>query len=193
MDMRIVVIYDDRRQEKLPLFVGELERQGIKEFEIFPAIVLTHSTVESISASFKAVIQGAKDRGEKEICIMEDDVMIPNEKGWEYFLKNKPESFDIYIGGSYLIDNRYEYKPPVVKVEHYVGNQAIIVSEKYYDKWLATDEKQHCDSAQNNNGDFYVCFPMPILQRSGWSSNHQAIANYNATFSNDELKGFIYQ
>lgn len=177
--MRVVVIYDNRRPEKYPLFIEELRLQEINEFEIFPAIVLKHSVVESISSSFKEVIRRAKENGDKEICIMEDDVMFPSLNGWKYFLDNKPESFDIYIGGSFIVDNRLKYEPPLIKVKEYIGNHCIIVNERYYDKWLETDSKNHCDAVHSGNGEFYVCFPFIALQRAGWSANNQSQHNYS--------------
>lgn len=177
--MRTVIIYNNHRPEKYDLFVAELKRQGIDNYEIYHCDKIQNKPiVECISESFKSVIREAKERGESEICIMEDDIMFPSEHGWEYFIKNKPDNYDIYIGGSYLIDNRLEFKPPLVKVDSYVGNQILIVHERYFDTWLNTNEKEHCDTV-HRNGLFYLCFPFIGLQRSGWSCNSQAVVNYN--------------
>lgn len=177
--MRKVIIYNNHRPEKYDLFVAELERQKLYDWEIFHCEKNQKRViVESISESFKSVIREAKEKGEKEIAIFEDDIMFPNVKGWDYFIKNKPDVFDIYIGGSYAIDNRIEYKAPITKVDWYVGNQLIIVNESYYDTWLNSDSTQHCDSV-HKKGLFYLCWPMVALQRSGWSSNSQSVVNYN--------------
>lgn len=178
--MKIVIIYDNRRSEKEPLFKEQLERQGIKKYEIFPAIVLTHSVIESISASFKEVIRQAKENNEEEICIFEDDIFMPNENAWKYFLENKPAKYSVYIGGNYLIDNRLNYTAPLVQCNEWVGNHCILVHNSYFDTWLETDEKLHCDNAQANKGIFYSCFPFIALQRAGnFSLNHKEIVNYN--------------
>lgn len=147
------------------------------------------SVVESISESFKAVIRSAKERGDREIVIFEDDICFVSENGWRYFLDNKPDDFDVYIGGNYIHDNRIEYKPPLIKVKEWVGNQMILISEKYFDIWLNTDSHMHCDGAQIGLGDFYVCFPYPGIQRSGWSANNQSVVNYNANIPPE----FIYK
>lgn len=180
MGMKIVVVFDNRRMEKLLLFKEQLKNQGIDNYEIFPAIVLTHSVIESISESFKAVIRQAKEDNEECICIMEDDIWFSNENGWKYFLENKPEKYSIYTGGNYLIDNRLIYEPPLVKCNEFVGNHCIIIHNSYYDIWLATDSKLHCDSAQSGKGEFYSCFPFIALQRAGnFSLNHKEFVNYN--------------
>ena len=181
--MRKVVIYNSYRPEKYDLFMDELKRQGIDNFEIFFCEQnQNHNMVERISESFKTVIREAKERGDEEITIFEDDVMFPNENAWNYFMQHKPDYYDIYIGGSYMIDNRINYKPPIVKVPNYIGNHCIIVHERYYDTWLNTNSLEHCDGV-HKDGDFFLCFPMVALQRPGYSENHSnatnQIVNYN--------------
>ena len=51
------------------------------------------------------IVQWAKDNGLKEVCIAEDDLGFTCDDAWRYYLENKPEKFDVYIGGSYVIDN----------------------------------------------------------------------------------------
>lgn len=178
--MRKVVIYNSYRPEKYDLFMGEFERQKI-DVEIFHCEQnQNYNVVEKISESFKTVIREAKERGDKEICIFEDDILFPSENGWEYFIENKPENFSVYIGGNYVVDNRLKYKPPIIKVDVWVGNHCIIVNESYYDIWLNTDSKLHCDSVHAGLGNFYACFPYPALQRTGWSANTQTVVNYNS-------------
>lgn len=181
------IILDARRVEKYEPLMQELKRQQIRKVEIVPCIMIPN-IVESISESFKMIIRNAKDAGLKEVCIMEDDVMFPNKNGWNYFLENKPKEFDLYIGGSYLIDNRIEYKSPITKVPEYVGNHCIIVNESYYDTWLSTDPKKHCDTVHAGLGNFYLCFPMVSLQRPGFSANTQVVVNYNSNIPD----GYIY-
>lgn len=178
--MRKVIIYDDRRSEKKDLFEYELKRQGIYDYEIFPAIVLRSNVIESISESFKSIIRQAKENNEDEIAIFEDDIYFPNVRGWQYFLEHKPRYYDVYIGGNYYIDNRIEYKAPLVKCHEWVGNHCILVNRTYYDRWLGTESKLHCDGAQAGLGVFYTCFPFPALQRpNSWSANCQAVVDYN--------------
>lgn len=186
--MRKVIIYDDRKPDKKELFLAELKKQWIFHFEIFPCIVLPN-VVESISESFKSVIRSAKKNGDTEILIMEDDICFPNEGGFEYFMNWKPKDYDVYLGGSYLIDNRITYSVPIVKVSEWVGNHCIIVSERYYDTWLSTNSKLHCDTVHSGLGEFYVCFPFPAIQRVGFSANNQAVCDYNQQLP----EGYIYK
>ncbi len=155
----------------------EMKTQGIA-YELWPCLLFPN-VVNAINASHKMIVQHAKEKKWKEVAIGEDDLMFPNKNGWKFFLENKPKDFDIYIGGNYLIDEPEKYKPPTIKVREYVGNHLIIVHEKYYDRFLSVPDNEHIDTAQAGLGDFYVCFPMPALQRQGWSSNNKTTVDYN--------------
>lgn len=178
--MKVFILYNDKRHERYHPLMEEIERQGVIDFEFFPAIE-AKTPVESINAGFKAIIRKAKEEGLKECAIWEDDNYFANANGWLYFLNNKPKEYDIFIGGSYLIDNRIEYKSPVTKVPEYIGNHCILVHSRYYDRFLSVPDDVHIDVAQGGLGDFYLCYPMAALQRAGWSSNNSAYADYNQT------------
>lgn len=186
------LLYDDRNSELFKIVVDEMHRQGIEQYK-FQSPIICNSIVKSINISQKAIVQKAKERGDKECCILEDDIWFPADDGWQYFLKNKPEDYDIYIGGSYLQDNRIEYISPVTKVSEYVGNHCIIIHEKYYDKFLSVDDNLHIDTAQKGLGDFYLCYPMPALQRAGKSANNgfQEV-NYNSVLKEEAIYGRIH-
>jgi hypothetical protein len=173
------IIYDSRRFEKYEPLMNELVRQDIVDYKIWDCVMLP-SVVESINASHKMIIRNAKENGDKECIIWEDDCWIPAADGWEYFLKNKPNDFDIYIGGTYSLNEPDVWKPPLQKVNNYVGNHCIIVHEKYYDRFLSVGDKLHIDTAQEGLGDFYVCFPFAAIQRPGFSANNPGEkVNYN--------------
>jgi hypothetical protein len=187
--MRINVIYDDRRSDDYERLLGEFMRQGITKYKFWNAVVDKNSVVASINASHKMIIQWAKDNNKEYVCIAEQDLSFPAKDGWQHFLKNKPDSFDIYIGGTYFVDGPQYWKPPVIKVKDYVGNHLIIVSKKYYDTFLSVPDDAHIDMAQGGLGDFYVCFPFAAIQRAGFSFNCMVDVNYNASLR----KEWIYQ
>jgi hypothetical protein len=176
--MEIYILYDDRRCEYLPLIQGEMDRQKITGYTLFPPVP-RETVVSSINVSQKEIIRIAKEKGLDRVVIMEQDIWFPNENGWDYFVSNEPKEYDIYLAGSYLLDNRVEYKIPLTKVNSYVGHHCIIVNERYYDKFLETPEDMHIDTAQQDKGEFYLCYPMPGLQRAGFSSNNRGIVDYN--------------
>lgn len=181
---RINIIYDDRRIEKYPLVLEELMRQDITWFRIWSAVTDNKTVVESINSSHKKIVWDAKVNNQKECCIMEDDCFFPNEKGFEWFLKNKPESFDIYSAANYNSFKR-EGEVGAVKTDTIVGFHLYIISERHYDKFLSTAYNKHIDTEQN--GELYFCYPFAALQRPGFSYNNMAICNYNAQLKPEDI------
>lgn len=179
MGVVLYIINDDRQLDRLPPLIEQCEKYGI-DYEIVPACIDKKTILESITESFKRLVRFAKETRMNEIWIAEDDLMFPSDGSWEYFVKNKPKDFDVYIGGSYLIHNEWKYEPPTVKVNEWVGNHLIVISERYYDRWLETKDFGHIDSEQRGKGEFYVCFPYAALQRPSKSANcnYQQV-NYN--------------
>jgi len=179
--MDINVIYDDRINfNDKDRLIKEFERVGIKSYTFWDAVLDQKIVVDNIAQSHKNIVFDAKEKGLPCVLIAEQDLFFPNINGWKYFLENIPDVYDCYIGGSYLIDNRVEYKAPIIRVNEWVGNHLILINERYYDTWLSTPLNSHIDSAQSGKGEFYVCFPYPALQNPSKSANnnHQLV-NYN--------------
>lgn len=153
--MDLNIIHDNRFFERFGLLMYELERQGITDFKIWDAIIDRKTVVESINASHKMIVRWAKENNLKEVLIAEDDLMFPNQNGFKYFMDNKPEKYDVYIGGSYLIDNRIKYEKPNVKVPEWAGNQLVMISERYYDTFLNLPDETHIDSVQQSFGSIF--------------------------------------
>lgn len=178
--MEIHVLYDERPQpDRLPLVMEELESQYLFLHKVWKPVI-AKTVVESINLSFKEIIKHAKEKKLPEICIMEDDIMFAGKEAWTYLIANKPKEYDIIIGGNYLLNEPEKYTAPNYKLDEYVGNQLIIVSEKYYDRFLSVPDLAHIDTAQKGLGDFYACWPMVALQRPGFSANAGTKVNYNA-------------
>lgn len=176
----IHVIYDNRHPSDYERLIGEFEKQNIIDYNFWQAEVYPHSVLESITASFKKIVRWAKENNLDEVQIAEQDLFFTSPNSYKYFIENKPKEFDVYISGSYLTDNRNEYKSPLIKVREWVGNHLIIVHSKYYDIFLNIPDNNHVDTIQSGLGDFYVCFPYIGLQRPGRSANNNnELVNYN--------------
>jgi len=184
--MVLNIIYDNRVVDRLPLLLEDCNNCKI-EYRIWEACIDKKTVTESITESFRRIIQWAKDNKMKEVFIAEDDLSIVSLSAWEYFLKNKPKDFDVYIGGSYLRDNKWVYEAPLVKVDIWVGNHLIVVNEKYYDRWLESKPDGHIDTEQNGKGDFYVCYPYIALQRPSFSANTKTMVNYNSLLKDEDI------
>ena len=180
---RLNIIFDSRRQEKYDPLVEEMTRQRIS-YEIWPCLMFDEIP-QSINASHKMIVRDAKDRGLVEVVIAEDDVCFPNEKGWEWFLKNKPPVYDIYCAGNYLPFDK-PGREGSFRVESVVGFHCYFVHSRYYDTFLNTPDKEHIDTAQKSKL-MYVCYPMAAIQRSGWSANNKSVVDYNSILKKEDI------
>lgn len=186
--MKLNIIFDDRRVEKYEPLIGELKRQGITDYEIWPCI-LRPNVVESINASHKMIVRDAKEKELDEVFIAEDDLMFPAKDGWSYFIKNKPkpEDYDIYLAATYV---------PPISNNIICGFHLYAVSAKFYDKFLSIPDKEHIDTAANDlKGNWVFCYPFAALQRPGFSANNSVgsghIVNYNRMIKDEDVYGGI--
>lgn len=153
----------------------ELNRQGILDYKLWPAILDTRLVQRGVSQAHKQIVQYAKDACMPEITIMEDDVKFPGEDGYAYYLRNMPADFDIYLGGIY----RGVIKAG--KISGVFGSLHLYtVRAKFYDTFLSVDETLHLDNGLSElNGDYHVCYPFAAIQYDGWSDTEQAPTNHH--------------
>lgn len=179
--MRVNVILDNRYPDDYERLLKEFETQGITDYHFWDAVVIsTKPAYECINASHKKIIRWAKEKGEDCVCIMEQDCTFPAKDGWQHFLKNKPEHFDIYSAATYVEDANDK--------NILCGFQLYLVSSSFYEAFLSVDDKLHIDTeVANLKGDFHVCRPFAALQRPGWSSNNMAQVNYNSLLKPEDI------
>lgn len=173
------IILDARRSERVEPLFAELKRQKITDYEIWPCIILP-DVVSSINASHKMIVQKAKDLNWEYVFIGEDDLWLPAEDGWKYFLSKMPKSFDVYSSATYVNDKDNRNK--------LCGFHLYAVARKFYDRFLSIPDNKHIDTACDEmGGDFHVCRPFAALQRAGFSSNNRAICDYNVMLNKEDI------
>lgn len=179
MGLEIVhIIHDNRLLDRKEPLVAEMARQGIA-YKLWEPIEDIHSVVRSINLSHKQIVAWAKKAGQKEVIIMEDDVMFPAADGFQFFLNNKPESFDLYLGCTYLVP---------VSQNQICGFHCYMVHGSFYDTFLGVPDNVHIDTIMNKyatNRQF--CYPFPALQRAGWSANNREKVNYNSVLEEKDI------
>lgn len=178
--MKLSIIFDERRIEKYDPLIKELERQKIDDYEIFPCI-MRPNVVASINASHKMIVRMAMEKGDKEVCIAEDDLWFPADDGWQYFLNNKPCEYDLYLAATYILP---------VSSNMLCGFHLYCVHERFYEKYLSVPDDAHIDTAMDKlKGDYKICYPFAALQRAGFSSNNMTIVNYNSMLDKKDVYG----
>jgi len=117
------------------------------------------------------------------VVIGEQDLMFTAPDAWDYYLKQMPQSFDIYVACTYV---------PPISNNILCGFHLYTISKNYYDKFLSVDDNAHIDTAVSNlGGNFEFCYPFPCLQRPGFSANNGAYVNYNSNFNKNDIYGHI--
>lgn len=178
VNTQLNIIYDNRMIDRFEPLIKEMIDQGI-DFKLWDIVEDKNSVVRSINLSHKQIVLYAKIKGLKEVCIAEDDLMFTGKGAWQYFLKNKPEDYDIYLASTYI---------PPISNNIICGFHLYILNERFYDAFLSINENLHIDTAANElNGKFVFCYPFPALQRSGFSSNNRAFCNYNGVLKPEDI------
>jgi hypothetical protein len=152
------------------LLEKEIARMGI-DAVYWPAIILPNVTT-AISRSHKQIVRFAKENNLGDITIAEDDIIFTALSGWKYFLENKPQDFDLYIGGHYS-GNHY----PDNTVKDFTGLTLYTISSIFYETFLKANELWNIDTCLWGKGKYVVCNPEVAKQRNGYSFNRHAVVN----------------
>jgi hypothetical protein len=147
-----------------------MNRMGI-DAVYWPAIVLDN-TVTAISRSHKQIVRFAQQNNLPDITIAEDDCVFTSLGGWRHFLENKPDDFDLYIGGHYS-GNHF----PDNSLFDFTGLTLYTISKRFYQTFLSANELRNIDTCMTGLGRFLVCSPEVAKQRHGYSYNRREIVN----------------
>jgi len=175
---RLNIIFDSRRQEKYEPLMNELREQGIADYKIWDCVMLP-SVVDSIAESHKMIIRDAMEQGLEKCFIAEDDLMFTCKGAWDYYLKNMPDKFSLYLGCTYVLP---------ISNNIVCGFHLYCVYKDFYQQVLDVPRGQHIDTYMNElKGDYKYCYPFPALQRSGWSANNKMECNYNSLLKDEDI------
>lgn len=172
--MIVNVIHDPARVDRFEMLKAEIATQNLN-VRFWPAIKdpLMRSFV-GISKAHKQIIRHAKQEGYEEACVMEDDCYFFAPGAFEFFLLNKPDAFDLYLGNVFF--------PPTLpgnRVDDFCGLSLYIAHSRFYDRFLAVNEMNHIDRELGKlDAEKYVCLPMVCSQQDGYSDNKRANGSY---------------
>jgi hypothetical protein len=175
------IIHLPERLDRAELLKNELIEQGITNFKLWDGIKDSRLVNRGISKAHKQIVQCAKENNFPEVLIGEDDLHFTSKGAFIYFIDNKPEDFDIFLGGIY-----YGRLMKDSIVNDFSGLTLYIINERFYKKFLSMNETEHLDRALRNSGKFIVCNPMVVIQHNGFSDNLKKDINYES-FLKDRL------
>lgn len=184
--MTVHIISNPKRPERVDRLHREMGRQGIADYKLWPSVHVPNKPKRTgISKAHKQIVEWAANEGLEEVCIMEDDVWFPAADGWRYFLANKPGAYDLYLGGL----SRGDVDESKI-TKRYCGQFCYFIHERFYDRFLRSDENLDIDGAQSGRGIFHVCYPFAAFCYPGWSDNVMGNMNHHHLLMGREVYGF---
>lgn len=176
------IIHNKDRHDRRDTLLAELKYQGIEEFRVWDAIFDPKGAQRGINRAHKQIIRWAKDEGLPEVLVFEDDIRFCGKGAFDYFLSQKPDDFDIYLGGIYYgkIENG-------LIAGRFAALHCYVVNSRFYDTFLSTDNNEHLDGALSGLGKFVVCHPFAAVQYNGYSQNNKHYCNFDLLLENREL------
>ena len=187
--MDINVIHDIRRADRYELLQEVIQEHGVK-IQWWPAQFYAPASFVGVSRAHRQIVRWAKERGLPMVCIAEDDFYFTAPGAWEYYLANIPAQFDLYLSMVYAGHIQEDGTVP-----DFTALTLYIVSERFYDTFLAIPEFGHLDrmlsvERPRHGNKFVVCQPFIAQQRDGYSDQKRAYATYGHYLEGKTLFGF---
>lgn len=161
------IINDPSNSDRKRMMEETIRQQHMKA-------VIWDSVSGNIADAHKRVVHYALRHNLDEIIIAEDDMFFYAEDGFEYFLKNKPESFDLYLSGVYHSTPELPTKDNMVK--RFAGMHLYIITKQFYRSFLAapTSLLNSIENALSSvpTAKFAVCYPFAAVQREDLPSTN---------------------
>lgn len=178
--MKPNIIHNRAKNERYIILMNELATQGIVDYEIWDA-VHDVTVIKSINLAHKQIVKWAKENNQPSVLIFEDDIKFTDTTAFEYYLRNIPEDYDIYLGGYFL----GEVKD--VLLHEFTALHCYMVHERFYDIFLGTKDDIHLDQALAGLGKYVPCQPIVAIQHNGWSDNARQYCNFDRIFQSKIL------
>ena len=145
--------------------MNELANQEIIDYKLWGGIYLP-SIKASINAGHKQIIADAYENDLPEVCVAEDDIKFFGKGAWQYYLDNKPEDFDIYLGMFFMGDPNERNE-----LTYFNGMTLYTVSKNFYPTFLTLPNDEHIDRALAGKGKYVCCPKFVCTQYDGFSAN----------------------
>lgn len=175
MTLNILHLYGtDFSKGRYDSFMKQLSEQGITDYKIWPGIYDKGMPQRGISRSHKQIIADAKGKGLPSVCVMEDDVCFFSKGAFDFFIKNVPNEYDLFLGS---LSNGKPDAHGMIK--WFRGMSLYVVNNCFYDTFLSVDEKKDIDAALSSSGLFKVSPEIVCYQADGYSYHKKAVTQYS--------------
>ena len=162
------------------------DRNFKKELENIPYVVwpaiFEKKPCTGVSKAHKQIVQWAKELNLPEVLVMEDDIKFTHPLSFQFFLSQKPPTFNIYFGGVYRGTIKDGF------VTHFSGMHCYIVQQHFYDAFLSAHESKDIDNWLSEQPyKYHICYPMAAIQYNGYSDVNRKVSNYDNLLIGKEL------
>ncbi len=163
--------------------VEELVRCKITS-AVFVHSVPAISPIKSLNLTHKSIVCKAKELNMPYVWILEDDCRFSKPDAAQFFVANRPEQFDLYIGGI-----SYGEPLPNNTIDKFSAMHCYMVHARFYDIFLKLPSDKHIDMALSDvpNRIYKVCNPFVAYQAPGYSDIAQAEVDYTDLFNQYEF------
>ena len=185
----LTILHLQRRQDRMPNVLKQLEQQQIDFYSIHEAIDATEFKMpvkKAITQGHKRIIQSAKNNNLPYCIVAEDDLVFTGNGAWNYFIGNMPESFDLYFGLIYqgTVENNRVLNGMSGVMTLYV------VHQRFYDFFLSIPDDCHVDRELGQTAykhEYYVSPKICVVQSGSYSDNLRRSMNYDVYLDGKEV------
>lgn len=169
---KLYIISLPERQDRRDAIIPKLESEAI--LHEFVDGIKDPVTFRGCSNAHKSVVRAAQERGDEMVAIAEDDIQLI-AGGFEYFLDNIPEEFDIYLGAC---SNGYPAEDGFV--HDFRGLFCYIVHSRFYNRFLSVNELSHIDTALSELTDtkYKLIDKFICIHSDGYSDQNHGYKTY---------------
>ncbi len=176
----------EKREDRLLSFCNQM-RIINAPFRLWYGVEEFLTPAQNISTAHKNIVRWAKENNLERVVICEDDIIMSNEKSYEYFLSKVPPVFHLYFSMLYAA----EVKEGKI-LNGFSGLTMYMVHNSFYQEFLDIPDTQHLDRALGQQAwekEYYVCEPYVCRQMPGYSNNQMR----NMEYSSFEEKMTFYE
>ncbi len=179
---------DKVSEVRLDKLIKELNSQEITDYSIIDGFYERRNTKKAIHGGHKKIVELARAQEMPNVIIAEDDIVFSSPKSYEYFLSQIPESYDLFCGLIYA--GKTENNRVISAASGIMTLYS--VHSRFYDFFLSINSDTHIDrelSATALQHEYYLCNPMVVYQRGGFSHNLNRIMFYHEYLRDIKLYG----
>ncbi len=167
------IIHLPERTDRWKQLQQELEAQQVTDYRIWAGIRDYMCPQRGTSKAHKQIIAWAKSCRLPGVLIAEDDIAFSVAGALDYFLREQPAEFDLYLGGIIWGNIGSDYT-----ARDFAGATLYLASEQFYTTLLDLPEDCDFDRALAGRGKFVVCNPLVASQHSGYSDHYNRVVNF---------------